>query len=988
MYNFTQEEIAELEALAAGPSLRPFSDVYARIAELLETPDADGDAAPLAVRAWFIGARDVNRGVGPFSDFIRAYTQAQIEIRLGGSIENADGLLDNASDAIGRAVLDDILNSGALPSLNDIGTFDAGATIANIANNTGLPADTAIWSGNLLFVGLGDPSFFNSALIGNPNDTYDLLVAAQAAVQATTQVEIFDDFRNLSLVFDGPVLAQAFAPLSALAAAGDAANFLGNAYAIPIADIENLFGDLILDRVGAIASTLKGSAQSEILHGEGGNDTLMGGGGGDVLDGGGGTDTADLSDAGGGILEFANSADAPARKIGSYYYGGSNTEEALFDIENIVLGTAIDTLDGADLDEALDLDVINGDLTITGLDIVVGTRFDDIIRGGDQAETLEGGDGDDIFEGRGGDDFIRGDAQVDVAYYSGECSEYEITRSGSVITIDHVDPAGEANDGTDTLTNVERAVFANGFELDLMAPELRCPTVITAQSNFFSGPLDGRRVEVVLEREGDLSYDVPLTVSVDLIEPNNGEQGPFDIPFSNPGDPSTDTHSYPLNPGNDLNEDAIAIISYRLDPDFADEFGDLVTIDASDITLLWDGDDDGGSAWGDPHLVTFDNVSYDFQAGGDFILARATEGPDYEVQTRFEKVSSAISVTKAAATRVSGVVVSIEVDGSADGTLLIDGVETVLASGSSIALGPAGSISRSGSRYDIDYGNGDSTRIDVFTSLLNVYANPDAARPSGSLEGLLGDDDGRGSNDFRLSDGTVLNVPLNLATLYGAFAESWMIDPGASLLPGGTADFSAPDRVVTVDSLPAALRAEAEAAVDAAGITNEIVREAAILDFALSGNPEFIQAAQAVEQELDVGLQTAPMDEVTKPAVVLVSDRTSLSEDGGQASFTVARGDTVGALTVRYTIVGAGAAPASAADLAGSVATGTVTIEDGQEEAVFNLAAFDDAIDEPREAFDVVLSLEDRTEDYELVVASVRLSIEDNDEPPAASLEI
>lgn len=45
--------------------------------------------------------------------------------------------------------------------------------------------------------------------------------------------------------------------------------------------------------------------------------------------------------------------------------------------------------------------------------------------------------------------------------------------------------------------------------------------------------------------------------------------------------------------------------------------------------LIGDGlDDHGGWWWGDPHLITFDNVAYDFQAEGEFVLARATSGVD------------------------------------------------------------------------------------------------------------------------------------------------------------------------------------------------------------------------------------------------------------------------------------------------------------------------------------------------------------------------
>ena len=56
-------------------------------------------------------------------------------------------------------------------------------------------------------------------------------------------------------------------------------------------------------------------------------------------------------------------------------------------------------------------------------------------------------------------------------------------------------------------------------------------------------------------------------------------------------------------------------------------------------------------------------------------------------------------------------------------------------------------------------------------------------------------------------------------------------------------DTSYPRGHITVSDLPADIRAAAEAAVQAAGITDPVIAEAAVLDFALTGDPTFITGA-------------------------------------------------------------------------------------------------------------------------------------------------
>ncbi|MEL7377002.1 MAG: VWD domain-containing protein, partial [Bacteroidota bacterium] len=385
--------------------------------------------------------------------------------------------------------------------------------------------------------------------------------------------------------------------------------------------------------------------------------------------------------------------------------------------------------------------------------------------------------------------------------------------------------------------------------------------------------------------------------------------------------------------------------------------------------------------WGDPHLITFDNVSYDFQASGDFVLSRATDGPDYEVQARFVELSSAASITEAIGTSVAGKTVSVEANGE-EGILLIDGQATAIADGNSVTVG-AGSISRNGQRYDIDYGNGDTTSVDVFSSFLNVSPLPSGTRAPGSFEGLFGNGDNNPSNDFQLADGTPLSTPLPVDILYGDYAQSWLVEDNDSLLPGTAEEYAAPERVLTIDSLPQSLRQAAEDVVNAAGITNPILRDAAILDFALTQNEEFIEAARITDATFDPIIDTVAVDPVVSPAVILTSDLTELSEEdttARKATLTVARGSTTGDLTVRYDIEGVGINPISPDDLVNGITSGEVTIADGTDSAKFEVEIVDDLLIEETETFDVKISLDDtQSSNFEILSSSVRFNVESND---------
>jgi serralysin len=162
--------------------------------------------------------------------------------------------------------------------------------------------------------------------------------------------------------------------------------------------IEDIFGSGFVDNITGdnAANLILGFGGNDVLNGRGGNDTIFGGEGGDVISdssgvnqlfGEDGNDTirpgldADAIDGGPG-LDTVDYSLAIARVIVDRPFGGG------------IAGAAF------------------GD-TYVSIERIVGTAFDDIIRGDGSAETLDGGDGHDRLEGNAGNDRLIGGRGID-----------------------------------------------------------------------------------------------------------------------------------------------------------------------------------------------------------------------------------------------------------------------------------------------------------------------------------------------------------------------------------------------------------------------------------------------------------------------------------------------------------------------------------------------------------------------------------------------
>jgi hypothetical protein len=233
----------------------------------------------------------------------------------------------------------------------------------------------------------------------------------------------------------------------------------------------------------------------------------------------------------------------------------------------------------------------------------------------------------------------------------------------------------------------------------------------------------------------------------------------------------------------------------------------------------------GGASIGEPHLHTFDRLTYDFQGAGEFVLVRSTRD-DFQVQARQRPkgmtLCPGIAINEAVAVAVMGH--RVVLDRGRTSVLSVDAEARELAVGASISLDASGAkLERpERERWRIVWPDGSLVQVST-RAYLNIHIVPAAARAN-SLEGLLGNFNGRLEDDLRVPstgesvlvmEGTQARVPR--AALYDRVAPAFRVTNATSLFdyaPGTNADtYSDP----TYPNLPldlASLSADARKAAE------------------------------------------------------------------------------------------------------------------------------------------------------------------------------
>lgn len=330
--------------------------------------------------------------------------------------------------------------------------------------------------------------------------------------------------------------------------------------------------------------------------------------------------------------------------------------------------------------------------------------------------------------------------------------------------------------------------------------------------------------------------------------------------------------------------------------------------------------DGGGQTYGDPHMMTLDQMAYEFQAVGEFILTRSTTD-DLEVQARMEQMEPDIekfTILTAVAMDVAGDEVVVE-EGTSQNqtppytpTFRVNGSEQELPEAGSepVELPGGGTVSRIEQTLIIEWPDS-RARADIWQNASNLVTGNRALgielllsdQYRGNVEGLLGTMDGNTETDFTTRDGTVLQRPLSFDELYRDFGDSWRISQDESLFGTETfADLSIPSEQLTVDDLDPNDAQEAKEICEAAGVDDPVLLNNCIFDISLSGDTSFaddatrLTAPRAKEQvddwldenesKLQVDLDVPAAFGQAFPFSVEGVEEFTLSDDGDGSTLT------------------------------------------------------------------------------------------------------
>ncbi|MDD5049138.1 MAG: hypothetical protein PHH09_09440, partial [Methanoregulaceae archaeon] len=195
---------------------------------------------------------------------------------------------------------------------------------------------------------------------------------------------------------------------------------------------------------------LVGSSRNDILIGDDNDNIIVGGEGDDKLYGLGGADIL-LGEEGRDLLDGGAGDDIlSGGEKGDVLIGGDGIDTATYaDAQNAVTVNLLTGLGSGNVAE--------GD-TLTGIENLVGSEFDDTLTGDDVSNVLNGGAGDDTLDGGAGDDFLEGGEGDDHIIGGAHGTEGDTVSYQSDTAGVNVELGGLATDGSggeDTLEGIE-----------------------------------------------------------------------------------------------------------------------------------------------------------------------------------------------------------------------------------------------------------------------------------------------------------------------------------------------------------------------------------------------------------------------------------------------------------------------------------------------------------------------------------------------------
>lgn len=268
---------------------------------------------------------------------------------------------------------------------------------------------------------------------------------------------------------------------------------------------------------------------------------------------------------------------------------------------------------------------------------------------------------------------------------------------------------------------------------------------------------------------------------------------------------------------------------------------------------------DCGESGGEPHVTTFDGLTYAMMAAGEFVLVR-TDDVEVQKRTRSYQGLRDVSIGSAAAVELGGHRISYDMDRAASERLHIDGEPYHL---DDIRREPMQLddvvVSMGGGLFQIRH---DATvvsipditnerTLDVFVQLdpaaLEAARQDPEAIPT---EGLLGTASGTIDDDLTTRDGAVYDGPVRERDFYTTFVDSWRISDEESLFDYpdglGTEDYtdrSMPARLFGVSDLDPEVAGWAEQVCRGAGVEQERALQRCVFDVGVTEDPGFAASA-------------------------------------------------------------------------------------------------------------------------------------------------
>jgi len=249
------------------------------------------------------------------------------------------------------------------------------------------------------------------------------------------------------------------------AAGSDTFTELSGTGATALYDVEEVVGSSFVDTMlgNDTSNTLRGNGGDDIIAGGAGNDALYGDKNSDTLEGGAGDDSID----GGSGEDFVDYSNDPL---------------------NGVVGVSVDLTTNSAVDGYGNTD------TLTSIENVQGSTFDDVIKGDVNENTLLGGTGEDTFLATAGSDSIDGGIDADTINFSTpeitggvlvDLSDHSATKGGVAInyTINNIENI-IGTDFEDTIYGDSgKNILTGGLSRDLLYGNEESDTLVGEAGN-------------------------------------------------------------------------------------------------------------------------------------------------------------------------------------------------------------------------------------------------------------------------------------------------------------------------------------------------------------------------------------------------------------------------------------------------------------------------------------------------------------------------